>query len=396
MSDAADTPLDQQSAALTDGERNAESVGTSTHGPVTADRYGKRSDMVVHEDEPFNAEPRPRALAGSAITPLDAFYVRGHGPIPELDPHTWRLHVGGLTERPLELSFQELCDGRFAERELVVTLQCAGNRRADLMAVRDIPGEAPWGPGATGTATWRGVSLADVIATAGVGATASHVAFVGLDHSEETRPPQPFGASIPLAKAQAEEVLLAYEMNGQALQPIHGAPLRVIVPGYIGARSVKWLRRIELRSEPWDGYFQNIAYRLLAADQEPGPGVGTALGEVGLNSAILVPEDGARIPAGSIGLGGYAFAGGGREITRVDISRDGGTSWARAELLDDQGRWAWRLWRAQIDLPAGEHELVARAWDTAAHTQPELPSTVWNPKGYANSSWARTRVRVVS
>ena len=352
--------------------------------------------MLVHEDEPFNAEPRPRALAGSAITPLDAFYVRGHGPIPELDARTWRLHVGGLTARPIELSLQELRDGRFSECELVATLQCAGNRRADLMAVRDIPGEAPWGPGATGTATWRGVSLADVIATAGLSAAASHVAFVGVDRSEETTPPQPFGASIPLGKAQAEEVLLAYEMDGQPLRPVHGAPLRVSVPGYIGARSVKWLRRIELRSEPWDGYFQNTVYRLLAADQEPGPGVGMALGEVGLNTAILVPEDGALVPAGSIELGGYAFAGGGRGIARVDISRDGGASWARAELLDDQGPWAWRLWRARIELPPGEHELVARAWDSAANTQPELPGTVWNPKGYANSSWARTRVRVGS
>jgi sulfite oxidase len=126
--------------------------------------------MLVHEDEPFNAEPRPRALAGSAITPLDAFYVRGHGPIPELDARTWRLHVGGLTERSVELSLGELRDGRFAKRELVATLQCAGNRRADLIAVRDIPGEAPWGPGATGTATWRGVSLA------GVHPAAAHVA----------------------------------------------------------------------------------------------------------------------------------------------------------------------------------------------------------------------------
>ena len=316
--------------------------------------------------------------------------------MPELDARTLRLHVGGLTERPLELSLQELRDGRFAEREIVVTLQCAGNRRADLMAVRDIPGEAPWGPGATGTATWRGVGLADVIATAGVDSAASHVAFVGVDRSEEATPPQPFGASIPLAKARAEEVLLAYEMDGQPLQPVHGAPLRVIVPGYIGARSVKWVERIELRSEPWDGYFQSTAYRLLAPDQEPGPGVGMALGEVGLNTAILVPEDGARIPAGSAELGGYAFAGGGRGIERVDISRDGGASWACAELLDDQGPWAWRLWRARIELPAGEHELIARAWDTAAQTQPELPGTVWNPKGYANSSWARTRVRVAS
>jgi sulfite oxidase len=392
VSHAADTPLDRQLAAVNGDERNSASVGTSAHGSVTARRHGKRADMLVHEDEPFNAEPRPRALAGSAITPLDAFYVRGHGPIPELDARTWRLQIGGLTERHLELSLQELHDGRFTERKLVATLQCAGNRRADLIAVRDIPGEAPWGPGATGTATWRGVSLAEVIATAGVHPAAAHVAFLGTDRSEEATPPQPFGASIPLAKAQAGEVLLAYEMDGQPLQPVHGAPLRVIVPGYIGARSVKWLRRIELRSEPWDGYFQNTAYRLLATDEEPGPGVGMALGEVGLNAAILVPEDGARLPAGSIELRGYALAGGKRRIARVDVSRDGGTSWIQADLLDDQGPWTWRLWRAQLELPTGHHEIVARAWDDAAQTQPERPETVWNPKGYANSSWARIQL----
>jgi sulfite oxidase len=132
----------------------------------------------------------------------------------------------------------DLRDGRFAEREEVVTLQCAGNRRVGLTAVREIPGEAPWGPRATGTARWRGVPLADVLAAAGVRAGAAHVAFVGADCSEEAVPPQAYGSSIPLEKAQGDEVLLAWEMNGQPLAAVHGAPLRAIVPGYIGARSV--------------------------------------------------------------------------------------------------------------------------------------------------------------
>ena len=390
MSPAGDAPPD--SAAPDEHERTSGTLGTRGVGVSGVCRHGKRADMLVHEVEPFNAEPRPGVLAGCAITPLDAFYVRGHGSIPELDARSWRLGVGGLVDRPLELGVEELRDGRFTDRELVVTLQCAGNRRADLLAAGEIPGEAPWGPGATGTATWRGVSLAEVIATAGARAAASHVAFVGLDRAEETAPPQPFGASIPLAKAQAPEVLLAYEMNGHALRAVHGAPLRVIVPGYIGARSVKWLQRIELRSEPWDGYFQNIAYRLLAPDQQPGPGVGMALGEVPLNSAILNPHDGAHLAAGPVQLDGYAFAGGGRQIARVEVSHDHGTSWTRAQLRDDQGPWAWRLWHAQIELPPGEHELLARAWDTAAHTQPEHARTVWNPKGYANTSWAHTHI----
>ena len=353
---------------------------------------GKRADMLVHEREPFNAEPPPGTLADSAITPRDAFYVRGHGPVPELDPATWRLHVSGLLERPLVLSLRELRDGRFAERELVATLQCAGNRRRDLIAFRDIPGEAPWGPGATGTARWHGVSLADILAAAGATSAAQHIAFVGADRSEEAQPPQQFGASIPFAKALSDEVLLAYGMNGEPLPPVHGAPLRLVVAGYIGARSVKWLQRIELRREPWDGYFQNTAYRLLAPHEKGGPGVGIALSEVGLNTAILLPEDGTRVPLGPVELRGYAMTGGGHEIARVEISRDNGASWLQATLLEDQGRWAWRQWRARVELPAGDHEIVARAWDDAANTQPKLSETVWNPKGYANSSWARIRL----
>ena len=350
--------------------------------------------MLVHEDAPFNAEPRPSSLAGSAITPLEYFYVRSHGPVPDAHQRTWRLHVAGHVDQPLALTLEELLDGRFEEHEVVATLQCAGNRRADLIAVRDIPGEAPWGPGATGTATWHGVRLADVLDTAGVGPTVEHVAFVGVDRSEEATPPQRFGASIPLAKALAQEVLLAHAMNGEPLQPLHGAPLRVVVPGYIGARSVKWLERIELRSEPWDGYFQDTAYRLLAANESPGPGIGTALGEVNLNTAILLPEEEARITAGAVELRGYAFTGAGRGISRVEVSMDRGSTWVRAELLDDQGPWAWRLWRAELELASGEHELLARAWDGAAATHPEHPETVWNPKGYANTSWARVHVHV--
>jgi sulfite oxidase len=350
--------------------------------------------MLVHEETPFNAEPRPGALAGSALTPLDAFYVRGHGAVPELDPNAWRLQVEGLTENAVGFSLEDLRHGRFVEREVVATLQCAGNRRRGLIEVRDIPGEAPWGPGATGTAVWRGVCLADVLAVAGVKSAARHVAFVGADRSEEVEPPQQFGASIPLTKAMGQEVLLAYEMNEQPLQLVHGAPVRVLVPGYIGARSVKWVQRIELRSEPWDGYFQASAYRLLAPDEEQGSGVGVALGEVGLNTDVLVPEDGARVTAGQIDVCGYAFAGGDREVVRVDVSLDGGLSWTQAELLSDQGRWAWRLWRAEIEIPAGEQELVARAWDSAANTQPERPESVWNPKGYVNNSWARIHLHV--
>lgn len=138
--------------------------------------WGKRDDMIVHESDPYNAEPTRTALAESPITPIQAFYDRNHGPIPNIDASRYRLQVDGLVERPLELSLADL-QQNFPERQIVATLQCAGNRRAGLAEVRDIPGEDLWGPGATSTARWTGASLADVLAAAGLRPEACHIAF---------------------------------------------------------------------------------------------------------------------------------------------------------------------------------------------------------------------------
>ena len=357
-------------------------------------RYGKRDDLIVHESEPFNAETGLRSLS-KAVTDTDAFYVRGHGTIPETDQDSWRLQVAGLVERELSLSFETLREA-FRERTVTATLQCAGNRRAGLVAIRDIPGEAPWGPGATGTATWTGIALADVLALARPLPPASDVGFEGADLSPEVEPAERFGGSIPLDKASRPEVLLAWAMNGERLTPVHGAPLRVIVPGYIGARSVKWLERIEVRSEPWAGHFQHVVYRLVPADETPGPGVGMPLGLVALNSDLLSPRDGETVRAGPVEARGYAFAGGDRYVARVDVSIDGGANWRQAQLLDDLGRWAWRQWRITLNLAAGEHEILVRAWDSSAATQPDDEAGLWNPKGYVNNARPRIRVRALA
>src|SRR3954466_10383700 len=357
--------------------------------------YGKRGDLIVHQASPFNAETPRAILADGPLTATDAFYVRDHGPVPEIDPAAWRLRVHGLVGRELDLSLatlREVCPAR----EVVATLQCAGNRRRGLMAIRDIPGEAPWGPGATGTATWTGVALADVLSVAGPLAGAAHVGFGGADVSPEVEPPERFGGSIPLGKARRPEGLLARGMNGEPLAPVHGAPLRAVVPGYIGARSVKWLERIEVRATPWDGYFQHVVYRLLPEDGTPGPGAGMPLGLVALNSDVLSPADGDTVPAGQVEVRGYAFAGGERHVARVDVSLDRGATWTQAQLLEDLGRWAWRHWRITVDLPPGEHEIMARAWDSSAATQPEDEAALWNPEGYVNNARPRIRVRAVS
>lgn len=355
---------------------------------------GKRPDMLVHERDPYNAEPPARVLAESALTPLDAFYVRNHGPIPRIDLALWRLRVSGLVGRELELTLEDLTR-RFPVHEIAATLQCAGNRRAGLTAVREIPGEAPWEACATGTAVWRGVALRDVLMAASLRPEAQHIALLGADVSEEADPPQRFGASIARHKALAEEVLLVWEMNGEPLPAIHGAPLRAVVPGYIGARSVKWLEHITAQREASDNYFQARAYRLLDPDADPNhtpPGAGTALGAVAVNADILLPANRSTVAAGPLELVGYAFAGDDRRIIRVDVSTDEGRRWQQAELLDQPSPWAWCRWRAEVTLRRGRHRIVARAWDSAAATQPEDPAHLWNPKGYVNNAWARITV----
>ena len=357
--------------------------------------WGKRTDMRVHEQDPYNAEPPPYALAQGMVTDLDSFYVRSHGPVPELDPDGWRLRVEGEVGERLDLDLEGLQEG-FEQVRSLVTLQCAGNRRDELIEVRDIPGEDPWGSCATSTAWWTGVRLRDVLERAGHRAPGAHVAFEAPDMAERAVPPQPYGSSIPLERALEPDVLLAWSMNDKPLPAVHGAPLRVVVPGWIGARSVKWLRRVTVQQQSSDNYFQATAYRLLAPQADPdaaGPGDGISLGAVALSSAVLAPDPGSGVVAGPVEVAGYAHAGHGRHAARVDVSLDGGTTWVQAEL-GEQVDGAWRLWRVSLDLPAGSTRVTARAWDSTGASQPESSASLWNPKGYANNAWSHLDVQV--
>jgi sulfite oxidase len=359
--------------------------------------WDKRPDTIVHERSPFNAEPAPAALCGHQITPVDTFYSRNHGPIPDIATGDWQLTIDGPATTPQALSFADLTTG-FGTHEVIATLQCAGNRRTGFNRVHDIPGEDPWGPGATSTSQWRGARLRDVLRATGVPDDPSlHVAFGAPDVSDLATPTQPYGGSIPLPKAMSEEVLLAWDMNGAPLPRVHGGPVRVVVPGYIGARSVKWITAITVQSAPSENFFQASAYRILPADADPEsarPGDGISLSSVALNCDVLAPQDGATVPAGPVTLRGYAFAGDDRTVERVEVSRDGGTTWAPADLQPASSRWSWRFWSFSLRAAPGPLRVTVRAWDSTGSTQPETAAALWNPKGYANNSWATARYDV--
>ena len=359
--------------------------------------WGKRRDMTVRDRLPFNAEPPAAVLAGGELTALDAFYCRNHGPFPDITREQWRLTVDGMVQKPLTLTYDGLTS-QFTPHSVVATLACAGNRRAELLRVRPIPGKDPWAHGAISTAEWRGVRLADVLDAAGVDLDEGlHVAFSAPDVAQEASPVQSYGSSIPLSKAMSQEVLLAWEMNSEPLPRVHGGPVRVVVPGYIGARSVKWVTGIAVQPVPSANYFQASDYRILPPDADPDtvpPGDGISLSTLALNCDILVPGDDAEIPAGPLTIRGYALAGDGRGIGRVDVSLDDGRTWRQADLEPATSPWAWRWWSLTVEARPGPMSLTARAWDDTGVTQPESPASLWNPRGYGNNAWAHVKVVV--
>lgn len=356
----------------------------------------KHPALQIHSAQPFNAGPPPELLCEYAVTPVDRFYVRNHGSAPTIDTTNYRLVVDGQVERPLELSLTALRE-QYPSVAVTATLQCAGNRRSELMEVRPIPGELRWEADAIGNAEWRGVPLAAVLEAAGVDTAARYVAFTGLDTVERQEQTFGFGGSIPLAKACTPEVLLAYEMNGAALPAIHGGPLRVVTPGFIGARSVKWLHAITVQSAPSANYFQQHAYKLfgpdVTADNVDWTG-GTMLEQTALNAVICEPQPDAALRAGRVTVRGYAIGDGGAAVARVEISADGGAAWHAAQLVGAARPWAWCLWQAELELPAGRHTLVARATDCVGNTQPADVAPLWNLKGYMNNAWHQIAVDV--
>lgn len=357
---------------------------------------GKHPDFISRQEVPLNGGPPLSELGAAQRTPVENFFVRNHGEIPKVDAAAWRLRISGLAGRPAELSLEDLASN-FRRHAVVAALECAGNRRNELIAVAPTPGELEWHAEAIGNASWSGWSLAEVLAAAAPLPEARHVEFVGLDETERLGKRFAFGGSVPIEKALSGEMLLADTMNGEELAPVHGFPVRAVVPGYLGARSVKWLAEIRLRAEPSENYFQAHAYRLFPPWVNPSNvdwDTGLMLGEMPVTSVLTTPAAGAELPAGEVEIGGYAYVGGGRGIDRVDLSTDGGRTWRGTDLGVEEGAWSWRLFSARASLEPGEHELVVRAFDRSAQTQPREAAEVWNFKGYANNAWHRVRVTV--
>ncbi len=322
------------------------------------------------------------------ITPAGLHYLLIHYDIPAVDPATFELEIGGAVERPLTLTLDDLQARERVDKP--ITFECAGNGRA-LLEPR--PVSQPWLTEAVGTAEWGGTPLAPLLEEAGVSNTAIEVLFTALDHGIEGGVAQAYERAV--AVDQAGFALLAYEMNGAPLPPQHGFPLRLVVPGWYGMQNVKWLTRITVLEKPFGGYQNAVGYRMYSADGEPGEPV-TRMLPRSLMVPPGVPDFMTRTrhcEPGRVTLSGRAWSGYG-SITSVQVSTDGGESWAEAELGEALGEHAWCGWRFDWDAPEGEHVLCSRATDSEGSAQPLDPP--WNLKGYANNAVDRIPVVVAS
>jgi DMSO/TMAO reductase YedYZ molybdopterin-dependent catalytic subunit len=318
------------------------------------------------------------------VTPAGLHYLLVHYDIPDVAERSWRLHVGGFVARPAELSMGDLRARQAVT--LAVTLECAGNGRA-LLEPR--PVSQPWLSEAVGNAEWTGVPLRDVLGDAGVEEGALEVLFTGLDRGVEGEVEQDYERSLPLDEAMREDVLLAFEMNGLPLLPQHGFPLRLIVPGWYGMTHVKWLTRITVLAEPFEGYQNARGYRLRRDPDDAGEPV-TRIVPRSLMVPPGIPEFMTRariVDAGPHLVRGRAWSGR-APIARVEFSDDGGRTWWAADL-DDPPRdaFAWRGWSIEWHATPGERVLCCRATDATGDTQPLEPE--WNVGGYANNAVQR-------
>jgi len=327
-----------------------------------------RDGRIVRSGAPLNLE-MPFETVESFITPTQSFYVRTHFPIPKIDRNSWWLHVEGEVEKTFAINYEQLLE--LESVTIPVTLECAGNNRNFLEPkVKGVQ----WGLGAVGTAEWTGVPLSVLLDRAVVKSNAREVVLEGSDHGILDDPKSPpgeltFARSIPIEKAQ-HDVLLAYEMNGKDVPPEHGFPVRAIVPGWYAMASIKWLQRIIVSGEPFNGYYQTLDYTYWKRRGDIGEL--TPLSEIQIKAEIARPAQGEAVPANSnVRVHGAAWTGDG-EITKVELSTDGGATWSEVTLVGTSKPNAWRLWDFDWRTPSkpGPADLIARATDSQGRTQP--------------------------
>ncbi len=361
------------------------------HGAITG-----KDGLTVLNDRPVNAET-PAHLLDDDVTPTSRHFIRNNGvPPDEMSATDWQLTVDGEVGNPMTMTIGDL-RGQFEVVTERLVIECGGNGRAAF----DPPARGnQWTYGAVACAEWTGVRLADVLKAAGVKNSAVYTAHYGADTHLSGKPDKrPISRGVPMTKAMNPHNLIAFEMNGGPLHPMNGAPLRLVVPGWPGSCSQKWLTRIWLRDQVHDGAkMTGTSYRVPKYPVAPGQKVPKEDFEIieamPVKSLITRPRNETTVSASNpmLEVAGHAWAGD-DEVARVDVSMDFGATWVQADLSAPANPYAWQRWRASLRFPqAGYYEVWARATDVKGRSQPF--AIAWNPKGYLNNSMHRIAVRV--
>jgi DMSO/TMAO reductase YedYZ molybdopterin-dependent catalytic subunit len=328
-------------------------------------------ERVQVTQEPYNAETPHEALLRDE-TPVGRFFVRSHFPAPALDARAWRLRIGGAVARPREVTYDALL--AMPARELTVALECAGNGRT-RMAPK--PPGTPWGDLAVACARFRGVPFRDLVGACGIEPGTVEFVFAGADEGEAHGDRVRYERSLTVAHALHEDVLVVTHMGGAPLAPEHGAPVRLLVPGWYGVASVKWLVEARAVKEPFRGFYQAEHY----VYHEPRGMDEGPVTTMRVKALVAEPADGARVRAGEpVTLRGRAWSGD-APIARVEVSDDAGRTWHEADVAPAPSPYAWHAWTLRWTPPRpGEWRLLVRATDEAGNAQPlEAP---WNALGY--------------
>ncbi|CAL0317905.1 unnamed protein product [Lupinus luteus] len=385
----------------------------------TADYWVHRNASMLRltGKHPFNSEPPlPRLMHHGFITPVPLHYVRNHGPVPRLNWDEWTVEITGLVKRPTRFTMDQLVH-QFPIREFPATLVCAGNRRKEQNMVRQSIG-FNWGSAGVSTSVWRGVPLRHLLRKCGIYKRtkgALHVCFEGAEDLPGGGGSK-YGTSIKreLAMDPSRDIILAYMQNGEFLAPDHGFPVRVIIPGFIGGRMVKWLKRIIVTTKECDNYYHYKDNRVLPSHVDAELANDEAwwykpeyiINELNINSVITTPCHEEILPINSWTtqspyiMRGYAYSGGGRKVTRVEVTMDGGEMWYVCTLEHEEkpnkyGKyWCWCFWSLEVEVLdlLGAKEIAVRAWDESHNTQPH--KLIWNVMGMMNNCWFKVKTNV--